>query len=721
LKRILLAFLVVNFSASGENGGARSLIIEGGHVNSKIKRSVVSVDGGVKITRGGYSITADSVTCDRENGKIYLDKKIRMRDNAGNSMFAEGAELSADLGRGTFRNAGIILGRGVSIVSERLEKENDHNYFGHSSNYYFCPNGELNIDLSYEDIVAQLEKDRVQLFSIYSKTSHVDRDRKRIYMNDVFLRFFGIPFFYLPYLSSSRELDIRVSGLSAPSFSRKSYYGYGFSIPLKLYFFDNLDVFFEPFVYQRGNFFLNSTLRFLKGEKLSLGFWSSHIYDNGQSKKIKNTSGLSEGDEGVHRNGRMFHRLAVRALLGDGVYLLGDVAHGADPYVLRDYFNDHRETLESSVSIFKPYGRGYLKLDALGFQQLRERSNAGVAETPRLLSAADYHYASGTAEDGGGREFTLDISLVDALNSFEDRNRKYGRSGLVLDLKNSSLHGGLWMATDLALHSDFYHRLEGSGAEAGGAPRGRVYPEFSVKFSYPLLLSSPGIVVNPLLRYSGSPKRHINGTDLDSKNSELNTNNLFSSNRYSGLDLVEMGNRVSYALRISSSTALGDFNFSLGQGYRDFIEKKYRIAFFERNFSHLLMTLGYGYGNIFLSYGRQMDNRDLGADREVIFINATSGRLFLSVSYGHRSGRVTPGGRGQRKLNSLLDYRLGERISSHFEMTSDLELRRVTSFRIGLSYEDSCYLTKISLGRRNFENFFDRNDTSVTFNFRIKN
>ncbi|MDR1494742.1 MAG: hypothetical protein LBI29_01745, partial [Rickettsiales bacterium] len=155
----MLSLLFVSFGAFGANIKNGALIIEGGRINSKIRKSVVSIDGGVKITRGKYNITADSITYDKENGKIYLNKKIRMKDGAENNMFAEKAELSANLTEGTFENAGIILGDGISIVSEQMEKEDDYNYFGHNSNYYFCPNRELNIDLSYDDLMAQIEKE----------------------------------------------------------------------------------------------------------------------------------------------------------------------------------------------------------------------------------------------------------------------------------------------------------------------------------------------------------------------------------------------------------------------------------------------------------------------------------------------------------------------------------------------------------------------------------
>ncbi|MDR2777689.1 MAG: LPS assembly protein LptD [Rickettsiales bacterium] len=702
--------------AFGE-GKNNVLIIEGSRVNSEIKKSVVSVGGGVKITQGEYNITADSVVYDRENGKIYLDRKVKMVDGEKNNMFAERAEISSNLTMGTFNNAGIILNRGISIVSERMEKEDDYNYFGYNSTYYFCPNSDLDTNLSYDDIMLQMEKDKIQVLSIYSKKSHVDRNKKRIYLDNVFIRFFNIPFFYLPRLVTSRELDVRVSGPSSPSLSKRSYYGYGISLPIKLYFLDNLDIILEPLVYQRGNFLLNSVVRFSKGERFYMDFLSSHIYDNNQSENIKNMNNTSEEDEGVHRNARMSYKLASEVYLGNEIYVTGNVGYVSDPYVVRDYFGDLRETLESSVSILKMYERSHLKLDTFSFQQIRERSNAGVSETPHFLLALEQQYSSDSLAGMANTRFYLKTSAADALNSFRNRDREYGKFNLDLGLGNANILNGLYIAMDLALHSSFYYRVYGNGTNGDNS---RVYPEFSLKLSYPFFIPG-GIVIDPVLQYFGSRKRSMNILDMDSKNSELNMNNLFSANRYSGHDLIETGNRINYGIRAMSGTPIGEFTLSLGQGYRDFIDNRHRIGFFEREFSHILLAFNYTYGGTSVDYINYIDGRDFKLDREDLFLNMLYRKLSLSVSYSHRSARSRVEGKEQTQINTLLGYRITEKLHSRLEISNDLRLRRVTGFGMGIIYEDGCYVTKFAIGRRNFENFFDRNDTSISFNFRIKN
>jgi lipopolysaccharide assembly outer membrane protein LptD (OstA) len=544
----------------------------------------------------------------------------------------------------------------------------------------------------------------------------VDKNKKRIYLNNVFLKFFGIPFFYLPYLSTSRELDIRVSGPSPPRLSKKSYYGYGFSIPFKFYFFDNLDIILEPFLYQRGNFFLNSTVRFLKNERLQLNLRSSHIYDNGQSKDIKNTANVGEKDEGVHREGRMVHKLNLIAFLGNSTYLLGDITQASDPYVLRDYFGDSRETLQSSAYILKFYEKSHLKLDVLTFQQIRERNNTGVAETPRLLVAVECYHSSGHLLNRGNIKFDMKANLADALNSFRDKDRKYGKTNLVFNLKSEGLYGSFRGTANLALYSDFYYRTDGDGVRDNIT---RLYPELSFGLSYPFFIFNR-TTVNPILQYFGSQKKHLNTVDIDSKDSELTANNLFSGNRYSGHDMVETGDRVNYGIRISSSTNFGNFTFDLGQGYRNFIDNRHRIDFFERNFSHILITFGYRYDNIFLSYVNYLNSQDFRIDRDNLFVGAAFRKVSFGISYSHWASRASAKNIEQRQLNALLNHRITKDISYHIEMTGNLGLHRITSFRVSLIYEDDCYLTKLGIGRRNFENFFDKNDTSITFNFRIK-
>jgi lipopolysaccharide assembly outer membrane protein LptD (OstA) len=132
------------------------------------------------------------------------------------------------------------------------------------------------------------------------------------------------------------------------------------------------------------------------------------------------------------------------------------------------------------------------------------------------------------------------------------------------------------------------------------------------------------------------------------------------------------------------------------------------------------MTFGYSHGKTFLSYTGYLNSQNLKIDREDLLTVATLQMISFGISYGHRANQTNPNGKEQRQLSSLLDYRMSEKISSRIEITSNLELRQITSFKVGLAYEDNCYLTRLSLGKRRFENLFDRNDTSITFNFRIK-
>ncbi|MDR1425714.1 MAG: LPS assembly protein LptD [Rickettsiales bacterium] len=720
MKGFLLLFLFLCFNVSGKSGGRSDVfIIEGGKASSMIKNSTFSIDGGVRITRGEYNITSDSVTYDRENGKIFLDKKIRMEDGGKNKMFAEKAELSANLNRGVFENAGIILDRGISIVSERMDKDDDYNYFGYSSTYYFCPNRELDMDLSYDDIMAQIESNKIQIFSIYSRKSHVDRNRKRIYLDNVFLRFFNIPFFYLPHLTSSRELDIRVSGLSSPSLSKKSYYGYGFSIPIKLYFLDNLDIMLEPLLYQKLNFLLNSSMRFSRSEKFYMNFLGSYIYDNGQSKDIKNSGNISEQQEGVHKNVRMMCRSTVGAILDKETYLRGNMGYAADPYVLRDYFNDHRETLESNLSLFKITGKGYSKLDILSFQQIREHNNAGIAETPHFLALMEHSYASDGLSEGRNLRFYADASLVETLDSFRDSHRKYGRFSSKFALRHRNLWGGAHVDSNLALYSDFYYKIT-RREEMANSAISRIYPEFSMVLAYPVLVWDK-IIINPKLQYFVSRGECIDILGIDSKNSELSINNLFSANRYGGNDILESGHRISYGLQASSNTMIGDFNVGLNQSYRNLIDGAHRINFFGDRFSHLIATFAYSSGGVYISYLSYLNSKSFGIDGKDMFLRFNSRRLSAGVFYRYRASDFRATGESKSQTSLQINYRLDEKIRFHLELGGNSKFHEATNLEVGLIYEDDCYLTRLTVARRNFNNFFDKNDASINFHFRIKN
>jgi LPS-assembly protein len=717
LKKILLLLLFVSFGVHGGQENNSTAVIEGNKISSKIKDSLVIVEGDVKITQqNNYSITADDAILDKKNKKIYLNGKVRLWDkNNNNNIFAKKAELSDDFKNGTFDDVGFVMGGGMSILSERMVKEDDSSYLGYNSEYYFCPTENLDINLPHDDIIEQLRKNKVQLFSIHSEKSHIDRKKRRTYMNNAYIKFLNIPFFYTPYMSTSKKLDDRVSGPSMPHLSKHGTHSYGFHFPLEFYFFDNLDILLEPTIYMKGNFLEKTTIKYKKDGKFYLNLKHNYVYDGKQSKHMKNTSGVSEVDEGKYKNNRNSLNLTSRALLENNIHLIADLNYAHDPYLLRDYFCDYRETLRSNLNLFRIYDNSHINFDLLAFQQIGERNNAGVFETPLLVPLLEYSYDSRNTSDDMKLKFKLNSRILDSYSHYGNR---YGKMNFDTSLVYSDLFNGLHATADFSLYSDVYYRLNVNGRENSGR---RFYPEFAVKLLYPVSLFGK-IEMIPILQYFISSRKTVNFTDIDSKGSELTMNNLFSKNRYSGHDLTETGGRINYGLKTALSTAMGHFSLTVGQGYRDFIDSSYRINYFNRKFSYLLTTLDYRYNNISVNYTNYIDDRTYRIDRGDTIVSLNYGEFSCSISYNHVSKKVSISGRNEELMSLNLRFTLTKKLYSGLTIGRDLERRNFTGIGITIGYEDNCYRTEFILDKQDFADPYAKNNwPAFRFNFGIKN
>lgn len=685
--------------------------VKSDHINSK-----VSANGNVKFIRGKYKITADSITYDKENGKIYLENRAKLIDNENNNIFADKAELSDDVKTGNFTNAGIILNSGLSIVSPNIIKNDDNNYTSYNSDYYFCPNEDLNIDLTYDEIIKEIKdaNGNKQLFSIYSKESHLNKEDNKIYLNHVFIKFLGIPFFYLPFITSSRPFDNRVSGLSAPSISKHSNYGYSVSLPIDLYFFDSFNTTIEPYFYQSGNILLDSNIRYKNMNKFFIDIRTEYAFDNKQSNNMKNNIGLSEKDEGVYRNHRLNLNIISRAFLGNNIFFRTNINYVTDPYMLRDYFGDYIETIQSDGNLFKISDFDHINLGVVGFQQIRERNNIAIGETPSVIPSLNYSYFN---NEYGNFNFGLNTNILTSFSKFNIYH--YDKFNFQPHIGYGNIFRGLYLKTNLFLYSDLYRQTYNNLLKESNY---RIYPELEIKLVYPFYISDfDKIIFEPILQVFVSDRKKSNFVDLDSKKSELTMNNLFSNNRYSGYDLVEKGNRINYGVESKLRTSLGEFKINVGQSYRDLTDEKYRIASFDKNISDILMGINYRYKNFLeLNYINNINSADYKIDRQEFIVYGFVYKFSYNISYIYVRNEKYFKRDDERQLYFGISYRLTKKIHMDFSINNNLMEKKVIFFSTGLFYEDNCFKTGLSISKQNFVTSFNENNLSINLSFRLK-
>ncbi len=687
-------------------------IIEADKITSGSKNSKILASGNVVFIRDKYKITADKITYDKSKKKIYLERRAKFTDIENNKIIANRAELSDDVKSGEFTDASIILNNGLSIVSPLVKKIDDNNYESSNSDYYFCPNENLDTNLNYDEIVKGIKRDRnnLQIFSLYSKETLINKSEEKIYLKHVFLKFFDIPIFYLPYIVTKRPFNNRISGFSAPSFSKNRNYGYAVSIPVDLYFFNNVDINMETTIYQNFNFLSDIKFKYFKDNfllKLNLDY----VFDNKQSIGIKNSRNISEKDEGVYKNNRLYGDITSRTIISDNIFFRTKIRFSTDPYIVRDYFNDYREYLQSDANLFKINKNDNINFDLVTFQHIRERRKNYIKETPAIIPAIYYHYIENNLPS------FLDFSIkANTILSISEFGKSYNKILFKPNIGYRNIFGKLFLKSNLTLNTDIYNQNYNNTKDEFIY---RIYPEFELKAIYSLTIFNK-FTIKPILQTFIGHKKELNFINIDSKNSEITVNNLFSNNRYSGYDLMEDGTRINYGIVNEIPYKYGRFKATLGQGYRKRIDDKYPIRYFDNNFSDILTSIGFNYKSIFnINYLNNVDHLTFRKNREEFIVNGSFYKFHYNTSYVYVSNFDNKG-QEQKQMHFAIGYSITKRIKTNIHINTDLIDKKIIYYGSSLLYEDNCYITGLSISKQSFVNSYNDDNLSINFNFRLK-
>lgn len=688
-------------------------IIEADKITSKSKNSKISASGNVIFMRDKYRITADKITYDKDKKKIYLEQRTKFIDTENNKIVAARAELSDDAKSGEFIDAGIILNSGLSIVSPFVRKIDDNNYESSNSNYYFCPNENLNIDLTYEEIVKEIKggNNNLQIFSVYSKESLISKQEKKIYLKHIFLKFFDIPIFYLPYITTKRPFDNRISGISAPYFSKSRNYGYAVSIPIDLYLFDNIDINIETTVYQNFNFLSNIKFKYFKDDFL-INLNLDYAFDNKESTTIKNSKNISEENEGVYKNNRLYGDITSRVIINDNIFFRTNIKFLTDPYMIRDYFNDYREYLQSDANLFKINRNDNINFDVVTFQHIRERKKSYIKETPTIIPALYYHYVTVDDNLPNYLDFSIKTNTILSISEFD---KNYNKMLFKPTIGYRNIFGKLFLKSNLSLYTDIYNQNYSS---TDNNLTFRFYPELELKTIYSLVIFNK-IIVQPILQTFISQEKNLNLIDTDSKNSELTINNLFSSSRYGGYDLIENGIRFNYGFINEIPYSYGKFRIILGRGYKNNIDNRYTIRYFDNKFSDILTGVSFNYKSIFsINYLNNLDHLTFKKNREEFIISGSLYKFYYSASYVYIGNIFNI--EEQKQMSFVIGYSITKKLKTNINISADLMNKKIIYYSGNLLYEDNCYISGISISKQSFIDSYNEDNFSINFHFRLK-
>jgi len=504
--------------------------------------TVITATGHVRAMQNGQTLYADQVTINRSTDVATATGHVVITQADGTSVYASHAVLSKGM-----KNAVM------DAVAARL-----------AQNGRMIANGARRYDGKLDEMVkviysacnlCKTDPTAPPLWQIKATDATRDLEHKTIEYHNAVMEIDGIPVFYIPYMTQPDPSVKRRTGLLIPSFGTTSKIGVFITLPYYIVINQESDITLTPILASKSGPVLQANYR--------------RVFNNGI---------IHIDAEGGQDRGRF----------GDSIFADGTLdlnqdwragfsyQHASNPTYLND-FNILPNASELTSNIYlEGFGQGsYARIDAETYQGLVASVNQSTL--PIVTPYAQYDF-TGLPDPLGGR-FAIS---ADAFNVFRNVGTDTRRLSAIpsYSLPFNGPLGQLWTARIevIAASYDASHLYEQPNFSGTGhdANTGRVQPFGALMLHWPFARGVSGYgtqILEPEAQFVTSPVLGISQNhripNEDSLDLEYSDANLFDLNRYPGIDRIEGGSRVDYAMHAAWYLPGGELlDGIIGQSYR---------------------------------------------------------------------------------------------------------------------------------------------------------
>ena len=704
---LLLAALLARPGAAqqGPFTGAPALIAAD-QITYDENLGIVTASGNVEIAQNDRVLLADSVSYNLKTNVVTASGNISLLDPGGNVVFANFAELTDDMAEGFIRDIRVLLSdRSRLAAASGLRTGGNTTVFKKG---VFSP-----CELCRDDPT------RAPLWQLKALEIEHDQEEQVIRYRDAWMEIFGIPIFYTPYFEHPDPTVERKSGLLAPTFGSSDILGTTYQQPYFWVIGPDKDATIAPILTtNQGVTVAGEYRQLLRDGRIDLRG------SLGISDRTESDGTIDEDVLRGHIDSTA--RFDINKAWRWGV----DAQRATDDTYLRIYNFSSERTLTSRAFVEGFNGRNYLAVNSYLYQGLR--STDINDELPIIFPLAEYSYMSDPGIAGG--KYTMDASLL-ALTRVEGRDSRRISVGLGWELPYTGPAGDVY---NLVAHvqGDGYwvdgvdpnsDEVNPTGPTESGLT-GRIFPQLALQWRYPWVRNSGTMhqVVEPMAQVVVAPTGSNPGEipNEDSLDFEFDDTNLFSLNRFTGVDRVDPGTRVDYGLKWTVTGDEGGWASAfVGQSYRLETDSVFAAGSgVEDNFSDFVGRIEikptYALG---LRYRFRFDKDDWSVRRNELDLQVGPPALNLNLGYTLIDTAPQTNEFGDREeLNWTLSSRLSRYWSAFGGQRIDLVQNIALQSRIGLVYADECFYIQAVFERSEFSDREIEPEDSVFVNIVFK-
>lgn len=503
--------------------------------------NIVTATGHVHAVQNGQNLYADKVVLNRNTNVAVATGHVTLIQPGGDIIFANDATLSKGM-----KNA-IMEGVSTRLaLNARLIANGGRRYDGKVDElakvvYSAC-------DLCKSDPTAP------PTWQIRASTVTRDLEHKRIEYRDAEMEFYGFPVFYTPYLTQPDPSVKRQSGFLIPGIGTSSRIGFFAVAPYYYVINQQSDITLTPIISSK------------KDPALKLDY--RRVFNKG-ALNIKASLGNDTRGFG-------------NAVFANGIFDLDqnwragfNYDHASNPNYLNDFSILPNVSYLTSNVFLEGFSSGsYARIDAETFQGLV--ASISQSTLPIVFPYAQYHFVSD--QDRFGGQYSVDTSAFNIQRNVGTNARRIAAEPAYS--VPVSLPFGVVGTTRIQLITAGYdsNRLyqQPNFSTINSANTARVQPFGALFLRLPFIRSAGSLgtqLIEPQVQFVASPNIGISQNNRipneDSLDLEYSDANLFSLNRYPGIDRIEGGSRVDYAMHSAWYFPQGTVIDGLfGQSYR---------------------------------------------------------------------------------------------------------------------------------------------------------
>lgn len=674
------------------------------------RTQTVTAIGNVELVQGQRILRADKMVYNLSTDTVSAIGNVTLLDTNGDVHFAEYVELTDNMKDGFVHGLYSTLSDGSRFTAVKAKRENASKITMTEARYTPCKPCEEHPE---KEPIWQIKADEVV---------H-DEEKQSVKYKNARLEIMGVPLAYTPVFSHPDPNVERKSGFLRP--------GIGWSSEL------------GPNV--RGGYYWNiapdkdATLWVQPTTKQGIlveGEWRQR-FENG---RIEIDTGFVNSDR-TEEDGRIEGDRNRGHIMVDGRFDLTNtwraglnVARASDKEYVRlyDIGVPDDNMLENRIYAERFAGRNYTLVQAMNFQDIRLGNRI---DQPDIMPWIEHQMLGEPGQLLGGR-WSLGLSTTGL-----------HRSGDEQDMMRASMEAG-WerrfisntgLATSVSAdaRADVYDVQDRDAAKVDPSLDDRVtearfLPTVSVVSSYPMVkdLTASQVVVEPIAGLMASPQLDRDDIDdipnEDSLDIQLDTANLFDTNRFPGSDRVEDGTRVSYGINTGVYAHDGRYaRIFAGQSYRFDDDNLFpQNSGLDDNRSDYVAQMSAGVGSAFqIDYTVKLNAEDLQPRLQEVRMSGGNNRFRLSSRYLYADA---VGGTGFTESREQISLGGSYNINNQWRlaMTSLTDLGEQPGLRrasLGLHYADDCF-TFSTIGVRNVASSASGEDeTSLMMRVGLKN